>query len=64
MQGVVDTLQLVGQVLRVVVAQRVDEVRDPALPALQVLVEPIDSGLAASSLFPSVKLILQRTQQL
>lgn len=54
-------LQLVGQVPRIVLAQRVNEVQHPALPAAQVLVEPIDGGLAPPRLLPGVKLILKKT---
>ena len=54
-------LQLVSQVPRVVLAQRVDEIRHPALPALQVLVKPIDGRLAAPRFLPGVKFILNKT---
>lgn len=54
-------LQLVGQVPRIVLVQRVDEIRHPALPAAQVLVEPIDGGLAPPRLLPGVKFILKKT---
>lgn len=55
-------LQLVGQVPGVVVAQRGDQVQHPALPAPQVLVEPIDGRLAPSRLLPRVKFVLKKTQ--
>ena len=56
-------LQLVGQVPGVVVAQRVDEIRHPALPALQVLVKPIDGRLAPPRFLPGVKFILNKTHR-
>lgn len=54
-------LQLIGQVPRVVLAQRVDEIPHPALPALQVLVKPIDGSLAPPRFLPGIKFILNKT---
>lgn len=58
--AVIYVLQLVGQVPRVVLAQRIDEIWHPALPALQVLVKLIDGRLAPPHFLPGVKFILNK----
>lgn len=56
-------LQLIGQIPGVVVAQRGDQVLHPALPAPQVLVEPIGGRLAPSRLLPCVKFVLKENTE-
>lgn len=59
--AVIYVLQLISQVPRVVLAQRIDEIWHPALPALQVLVKLIDGRLAPPHFLPGVKFILNKT---
>lgn len=58
---VIYMLQLISQVPRVVLAQRVNEIQHPALPTLQVLVKLIDCRLAPPCFLPGVKFILNKT---
>lgn len=59
--GFIYALQLISQVPCIVLAQRVDEIQHPALPAFQVLVKLIDGRLAPPHFLPGVKLILNET---
>lgn len=61
--GVIDFLQLIGQVPRVVVVQCLDEILHPALPAPQVLIKPKDSCLVAPCLLPGKEFILGKTHR-
>lgn len=63
MPGVIDFLQLISQVARVVVVQRLDEILHPAPPAPQVLIKPKDSRLVAPCLLPGKEFILGKTHR-
>lgn len=61
--GVIDFLQLISQVPRIVLVQRLDEILHPALPAPQVLVKPKDSCLVAPCFLPGKEFLLGKTHR-